>query len=293
MKTSRLIATLVVACAVVVGVGFWWAHARNNPTQVFNDMLRNNLSTSSVTRLVSQQGQGLTITQYTQLNLGSTPTAHALTIFKEKGGTLATEEISNRDSDFVRYQQIKATALNKSGRPLDFSSVLGQWAKLQPGDSMSTTLTSGLFDQALTGVLPIGNLSAAQRDPLLTYIHQNQVFSYDPQQVVRTTLDGRKVYSYTVQVKPAAYVTLMQRFEKLVGVTAYVNVNPASFSKANSITLTIDVDASSHQLARIYQTTGGRIERYEGFGLHEAIKLPKATITTTELTERLAAIQRQ
>lgn len=293
MKTSRLITALVVACAVVVGLGFWWAHARSNPTQVFDDMLSNNLSTGSVTRLVSQQGQGLMINQYTQLNLGATPTARALTIFKEKGGTLATEEISDRTHDFVRYQQIKAAAVSKSGRPLDFSSVLGKWAKLQPGDSMSTTLTSGLFDQALTGVLPIGNLSAAQRGPLLSYIHQSQVFSYDPQQVVHTTLDGRKVYRYMVQVKPAAYITLMQQFEKLVGVTAYANVDPASFSKATSITLTIDVDARSHQLAQIYQTTGGRIERYEGFGLHEAVKLPKATITTTELTQRLAAVQRQ
>lgn len=280
---------VAVAVVLLAGWGVWrW---QQNPSRAFWDMLSNNLATPGVTRVVNQSSQGLDVSQYTQTNFGAQPSARALTVFKQNGGLIATEEISNSSQDLVRYQKIVTTKKNAAGKPLDVSSVVGKWAELKPGSQFSSSVTSGLFDQSLLGILPIANLNSADRNHLLAYMHDNAVFSFDAGRVKTVTSQGHRAYQYDVQVQPAAYVGLMQQFGRLIGATGYEQVDPNEFSGASKIALTVTVDSLSHTLLEIDQPASGRTERYESFGTTLQPALPHATLTTTELEQRITNLR--
>jgi hypothetical protein len=291
MRRSQKVVVSIAVVLLVVG-GIWWSiAAAQSPTAVFNAMLANNLSTPSVTRVVQQNGSGLSVSQYTQMNFTQQPTAHALTIFKQNGGSIATEEISDSKSDFVRYQKIVATAKTKDGKNIDVSNVVGQWAKLNAGSGLGTTVTSGLFEQSLLGVLPIGNLRPAMQQQLLTYIHDKQIFTYDASKVKTTNLGGRKVYEYAVSIAPQPYIVLMQTFGKQVGASQFASLDPNAYAQAAKVQVTLKIDARSHTLAELNETSAGRVESYQGYGVIANTDLPKATLTTQELTDRLGKLQ--
>ena len=275
---------------LVLGFGLWWLLVRSTPTTAFNDMLSSNLATPGVTRVLEQGGGQLKIAQYTQLQLGAQPTAHALTVFAQSGGVIATEQVSTQKEDFVRYQKIIATTKGTDGKPVNVSGVVGKWAKLANGDSLSASISAGLFDQALFGVMPIANLQPDTRKELVNLIKTSNVFSYDPSKVKTVTERGRKAYSYEVSIKPAPYVKLMQEFGELVGVRQYDDINANDYANSANILVTILVDARSHTLAEVQQGNG-RTERYEAFGVMSQTELPKATLTTKQLTELLGKLQ--
>ncbi len=291
LKRSQVISISVGAVVVVAGLAALTYHAAQTPQRVFSDMLSNNLATSGVTRVVQQSGSGLSISQYTQLNLGTQPTAHALTIFKQNGGTIATEEISTPNSDYVRYKNIVATKKNAAGKPIDTSNVVGKWAQLKANDTLTSTVTSGLFDQSLLGILPIANLNAANRDQLLAYMKQDNVYSFDASKVKTITQNGRKQYQYAVSIKPSAYISLMQQFGKLVGANQYNSLDPQDYVTTAAIPATVTVDVRSHQLTELQQASSGRVEIYKAFGLASATPIPHATLTTSELEKRITSLQ--
>jgi hypothetical protein len=279
-----LVTTAIVLVVLALG-GVWWNRVRQNPNRVFWDMLANNLSTSGVTRAVIQKGQGVEISQYTQLSFGGQPQAHALTVFSSKSSTLATEEISDQTHDFVRYQRI-----DLPGKKLNAAGVLGKWAQLDSGQSVDTQLTSGLFNQSLIDVLPFANLSAADRGKLLGTMHDQQAFTYNKNLVKKTSLQGRQVYLYAVSIHPAAYIRIMQQFESLIGATTYASLRPSDAAKTKPIAIVVSVDARSHELSQLYQASVQRTTTYGGFGIVSQRPLPQATITTTELTRRLGQL---
>ncbi|HSX05466.1 MAG TPA: hypothetical protein VLF69_03300 [Candidatus Saccharimonadales bacterium] len=291
MKWERRSVYYITAAVLVLlaGYGLWWTRVRQDPNRVFWDMLSNNLSTSGVTRTVIQTGQGLSVSQYTQLSLGQHPTAHALTVFSQGASTLATEEISDQTHDLVRYQRIDLPK-TKATPQLNTKVVLGKWASLQSGQSVSGQLTSGLFGQSLLDVMPMANLPPAQRDSLLQTMHRQHVFSYNEALVKKTKLNGREVYLYAVNIKPDAYIRLMQQFESLIGGTAYGALKAANAAQAKPISVVLSVDARSHELSQLYETAAKRTETYQGFGITESMALPRATITTSQLTQRLGQL---
>jgi hypothetical protein len=289
MKRSWQI--VVTAAVLLVAAGWLGVRWQHNPNRAFWDMLANNLATPGVTRVLQQTSQGLSVSQYTQLNFGAHPTAHALTVFTQNGGTIATEEISDATHDFVRYQKIITPRKTAAGKPLDVSGVVGKWARLDPGGSFGSTVSSGLFDQSLFGILPIANLDSTNRVRLLDYMHTTDVFSYDADKVKTAAVDGHRVYEYQVSIKPAPYVALMQHFGKLVGAKEYDTLDPNDYGSAAAIAVMVAVDTTTHQLVELEQTATGQLERYQAFGAITPVALPHATLTTSELERRITTLQ--
>jgi hypothetical protein len=289
MGRGQRVLLVSTACLLVVAATgwLWWAQVRQNPNRIFWDMISNNLSTNGVTHISEQSGQGLEVSQYTQISFGQHPRVHALTVFKEGSSTLATEQISDAQHDFVRYQQI---AIPSTSKRLETKQVLGKWAKLQTGQTVTGQLTGGLFNQSLLDVLPIGNLSSQQRTEILRAMHAQSLFRYDSEAVKKVKVRGREVYLYAVTIKPDAYTRIMQQFEALIGADTYAKIKPDDLAKAKPLSIVISIDVRSHNLSQIYDVSRERTERYEGFGLTDTTPLPRATITTVELTQRLARL---
>lgn len=288
MKKPVVRAGIGGAVLVLAGAA-WWVFAYSSPTTAFDDMLANNLATPGVTRVSEQGNDQLRIAQYTQLQLGAQPTAHSLTILKRSGIELTTEGVSDRGQDFVRISKIVLPS--SMDKAIDTSTLTGKWAKLSAGENGGGLLSTGLFDQALLGVLPIANLSPSDREALMEYIDKSEVFSFDASKVKTVDVGGRKAYSYDVSVKPAPYIKLMQEFGKLVDIHQYDDINANAYASSASIPLTIVVDARSHTLLEVAQQTTGRTDRYGAFGLMPQSDVPKATLTTKQLTELLAKLQ--
>ena len=291
MKRARFIYTVILLFALLVAGTVSLLGLRSDPQTVFTDMLRNNLSTSGVTRVVTQEANGLQLTQYTQLNLGEQPSAHALTIFAQSGGKIVTEQMSTRGHDVVRYREIVTDKKGASGKPIDVSGVVGKWAELKTGDSLSSAVTSGLFDQAVLGVVPMGNLEPETRADIMTYLERNEVFSFDAKSVKTVTVAGHKALHYSVSIRPVAYIGLMQRFGKLLGANEYAGLDPASYAGSSSVAVTMDIDARSHQLLQLKQADSAHVESYEGYGISTVATLPKATLTTSELEQRIGNLR--
>ncbi|HEY5141841.1 MAG TPA: hypothetical protein VIJ25_21360 [Methylococcales bacterium] len=290
IKRKHLLIGGSVILVLVCG-GLWFRSFSSQPKRVFWDMMSNNLSTSGVTRVVSQNSNAMNVSQYMQLNLGVNPTAHSLTILKQGSGTIETEQISNRGNDFVRYKDIVIGQKAGAGKPIDVSSVVGKWARLGKDDALSSAVTSGLFDQSLLGIVPIANLQPEARNRLLTYMKDNDVFGFDAAAVKHTTLDGRRVYAYDISIQPAVYVALMQQFSELVGATQYSSLDPTSYAGAAAQKATFYVDVASHELSSISQTSSGHTETYKGFGIVSHTSLPKADFSTTELEKRITNLR--
>lgn len=268
-----------------------WQHVANPSKQaVWDAMLANNFATSGVTRVVTQNSDGLAVTQYTQLNFGQQPTAHALTIFTQGKGKIITEEVSTPQADFVRYRAIAATRKTADGKPVDTSGVVGKWAKLG-SDSTLASGSGGLFDQTVLGVLPIANLEPAERHTLLSYITSNEVFHFDTSKVAVVSEHGRKAYRYDVSVVPPAYIALMQQFGKLVGAKQFADLNPADYAGSSQVSIRVTVDVRSRQLVRVQQTDSGQDESYTAFGVAAPVAVPKATLTADELQRQITALQ--
>lgn len=284
---------ILAGILVLVSIGYGVFYRVNHPDSqvVFWDMMSNNLSTPGVTRVVAQSGNGLSVSQYTQLSFGATPTVQSLTVFKQRGGSIVTQQISNRGNDFVRYKKIVTNQKTAAGKPVDVSSVVGKWARLTKDDALSSAVTSGLFDQSLLGIVPVANLQPEKRNELLTYMRQNDVFTFDAAKVKVTTVDGRRTYEYPVRIQPATYIALMQQFGKLVGATQYAGMDPAAYAGATAQTAVFSVDVASHQLSQINQSSSGHSEQYKGFGIISDVTLPKAELTTVELQKRITQLR--
>jgi hypothetical protein len=286
----------------VIGIGgilllglcswLWWTNIRQNPNRVFWDMVSNNLATTGVTHISEQNAQGLSVSQYTQLSFGQHPKARALTVFKQNGNTLSTEQVSDSGADFVRYQQISLPHSN-SKKKLNTGAVLGKWAKLQAGQNLGQQATSGLFQQSLLDILPIGNLSPEVRADMLRSMHQQGLFSYDVKLVKKDKVHGESVYMYAVSIKPDAYIRVMQQFESLVGASAYKSIKATDYKGQKPLSIVVAIDARSHDLSQVYDVARQRTERYEGFGIADTTPMPTASITTTQLTQRLAQLLQQ
>lgn len=274
---------------VLAALGITYALGQR-PTAVFDDMLSNNFSTSGYTRVMQQSSNGLNLSQYTQVSFGQHPTAHALTTFKQSNGIVATEEISDQTSDFVRYQKISPAPKGNDGKPIDTAKVVGKWAKVERGNNLDGTSAAGLFEQSLLGILPIANLQPEKRTELLRYIKDNDIFNFDPSKVTTTTVNGRRAYQYAVTVKAAPYIVLMQNFGRLLGMNQYAGVDPDTYSQSAGIEITIKVDTRSHTLIGLDEAASGRSETYQAFGAVTTTPMPTATLTTKELTDQLGTL---
>lgn len=288
-RQSGIVGVVIVVVCMVLA---WWIFIWQSPQRTFEDMLANNLTTTSVTRraLAGTAGQG--IEQVARLQMGSTNAADWLVTARQTGSTVATESIGTPTAGYIRYLQISTSQKNAANKAYDFSSVLNKWGK---ADGKTDVTLNDLFSQTLLDISsapvpPIGNLPGAERENILSYNRGEKVFTPDYTKVKRETINGRNVYTYQVAVKLGAYVRMMQAFAHDLGLTSLDTIDPNQYSTVPPITISVSVDRASHQLARVAYTNSGFSQDYSAWGLLTPISVPKAALTTTELQGRITAL---
>lgn len=288
-------APLFIAAAVVIFVinGWaWWHFVRSNPERTFYASLENSLRTQGLTRTVEQASNGQSLEQGVQLNVGSQHVARSESTIKQEGevnATIKTEQISTPKQDFVRYTTIDTTQKGENGQDLDFSELLGLWGKSDVADQ--TGAAGELYNESVLGVVPVGNLRSADRQAIMKFIKEKNVYTVDGKSVKRDIKNGRPVYTYEVTVTPEAYIGMLKLFGKAVGLKQLENVDPASYKDTEPLTFLMDVDVWGRQLSSISFGAGERTESFGSYGVARSVVLPKESVPLDELQARLQAVQ--
>lgn len=279
-----------VLLAAIAAGALWWQLAWQNPRRVFEDMLANNLSTTSVTKVAGLDNAGQSVRQYARLEMGGTNAADWLVSASQAGSSVTTESIGTPAGGFIRYTHIALPAAAK--HPQSLAGAVNVWGRSdgKTDPTLDHLFAQTLLDLSTAPLPPIGNLPAAQRANILAYIRDEKIFTPDYTNVKRAVVDGRRVYTYSVSVQLGAYVRMMQAFAHDLGLSDLDSVDPGQYATAPPVTLSVSVDRASHQLVAITYPGTAYAQSYTDWGVLTPVAIPARTITTTELQRRIQAV---
>lgn len=285
----RPLAWLYIAGAVALAVAgvLWCYKANTNPERVFWQTIERGLTVRGVT--ITQEPSSGTTTRY---SLGAANLSHSVTKHTQQGTTVKNEMIGTPTADYLRYTDVKTDQTKADGSPIDFSPVLGVWAKSEEGAGQF--FVQAMFGGALPvgglGV-PIGNLSPDVRAELLQQIHNSHVYQPNFSAVEKMRVDGRLQYVYDVEVQPVAYVAMMKSFAQAVGLHGLDRLDPNTYEGQPAFTLRITVDVWARHVVHITtpESTGG--QSYSGYDIPVQARPPKDVISGSELQRRLSELQ--
>jgi hypothetical protein len=174
--------------------------------------------------------------------------------------------------------------------------VLGKWAQASAANTADQSSSTPFFIQTMLGIgggnlVPMANLSAAQRQSLLTQLHNSVVFDTSFSNVQKHKLNGRQVYTYSVNVEPVAYVGFEKAFAADVGIKALEQTDPDSYQGQQAIQVQLTVDVRSHQLAEVSYVGAQHQEFFSSYGVPLNVKIPKATISAQTLQNLVSQVQ--
>jgi hypothetical protein len=286
-RWTRAFAAVAVGIFIFSGWA-WWHFVRSNPERTFFAAVENSLRTQGVTRFVDQESGSQKMAQKVHLGVGPKNLAHGQTTITQEGAvdaTIKTEVISTDKEEYVRYTAIDTDQKGTNGQTLNFSSLLNIWGKTgqtgegQPGE---------LFGESVLGVMPVANLTADRRAPVMHLIRDKKV--YQIEKVDRATEAGRPVYKYTVKVTPEAYVEMLKEFGKTIKLPQLDGLNPADYKDADPITFSVKVDVWSRQMTGIEYAGGSRSEKMASYGVVPEASAPGESIPVEELQSKLQTI---
>lgn len=289
-QTKFRIGIVIVGVLVLAGsLGAWQLNAQTRPDKVFDRMLHNALMTSSVVKSSDVASEAQDVRQVTHLQTSPDARVHALVEINQKGeggSYVKRESLVTQTNNFVRLVNVRTSQVGPTGKPYDFSSILGVWAQ-SPADASNNSLTQ-LYGQNVA--VPYAHLSPANRKTVLDQIYRDQVYKIDYSKVKEARFNGRKAYVYEVGVKPVAFINMMKTVGQLEGVKDYADVDANSYKNLPDVTFTIVVDALSADLVQV-NYGNDQVENYSGVGLRHIETDPKNAVSTLELQQRLQKLQ--
>lgn len=297
--SSKLIISLVAVAVVLFAVSgglYWYKQVYQAPEQVFWGMLDNNLSTSSVTRHITQtpeQTGGSSVDQYTRLQMGSqNATKSAVTLSQGDGSSqsiVKSESIGTQSNDYSRYLSVQTEQKGSNGQPLDFSSILGIWGKTDDAEAGAAPQVSYYRQAYLGSVVPFAQLPAQARGDVVQNLRDSNVYEVDYSNVRHEQREGQSVLSFPVKISPKSYVEQLVKILGYTGLDAS-GLDPSVYANARQIEATFYINPVSRQLVSVVYS-GGQEETYSSYGLILPIDLPKDTIPFSELQQRIQSIQ--
>lgn len=249
---------------------------------------------------MTQESGSNKLTQYVQMELGTTNKAHSLTNLTQGKTEVKTEVIGTPNADYTRYRSIKTDQKNSQGKPLDVSKVIGVWSKSDDTEQTDTQ-SSGhqLFAQSVLGIglpvgsvpVPTGEVSASQRQDLLQEMKSENLYSvsFKSKDVKKERKDGHLRYTYNVKIQTILYVRLMKEFAKDLGLHELDTVDPNTYQTAAPLSVKLTVDAYSRELVGV-DNGQGYTQTYSGYGLPLKVTVPSHPITTEQLQTLLGQL---
>jgi hypothetical protein len=291
---AGLFLIIVIILALLAG-GAAYAYTRfgkPTPDAVFKAALDNALATPH--QQLSMQAPDVTAAIQYDLSKSSDPRVTSDIKVALLGDKLETVSYLSKPNTYISYKDVGSDANKQLG------SVLNKWVQLkkdgkaEPGaDSSSTAIVGAAQDLAssLSGAdWPLGNFAAKDRQTLTDYVLSNQVYSYDAAKVTQNTLDGQKVYVYSVTPKQDK---LQELVKKELGMWGFSSdeVDKALAGGVDDISdMKLYIGISSQRLLKLTGTSSGEKETATLTYGSDFPAEPKAQITVGQLNNALATI---
>ncbi len=290
-EAKPFIVTNTPAVLIIIGLilfivfgGLWWTKIYNSPRRVFEGMLRNNLSTSSVTRTsTSSDQQGFErIEQLNFLQPIATRTYIKLVQPSQTGqATVETETIGTQAADYSKYLKINVGAKTANS---PYKSVEGIWGKSSLSDGEPQYLS-----QAMQGLVPFANLSATDRSKIISLINSKGVYKVNYASTKPKKINGKSAIDFSVAVNPAKYIEMLKEITKSAGIGGFETLDPAQYKDQPDVNITIVVDKLSRQIIEV--NYGQQKEVYSAYGINQAVEVPEKTIPFSDLQQKIQAVQ--
>ena len=265
---------------LIVSGSLWWTKVYQNPQRVFEAMLANNLTTTSVTKTIDVSGEQNTLSQTVRLQLGAINAADWRVTTKQGNVSATTQSIGTPKADYVRYTKIGGVDRQRAAK------ILNVWGK----NGSASLFSQALLDVNYAPVPPLGVVSPVERQDMLRFMKDQQIFTPDYSSVKSVVVNGRKAYEYQVSVAQAPYVRLMQAFETDLGLTALQDLSATQYQNEPAQVLTIDVDKLAHTMLRLKYKAAGYTATYQDYGVTQSITIPNKTIPLDQLKKQAAAL---
>lgn len=289
-QPMRSLVTLATASIGIIAILlFSWLGKAADPQQVFWGALSNSLSVAGVTIETAQKVGSQSERQFTQVGFGAHPRVRSLIVLQEGNSTVKTEDLITPTAEYTRYDSIQTNHKTKTGKPINFSSILGVWARTTTAPQ-NAGLVPPVYGQVLLGLsLPFGDLDVAHRSQLLEQLKENQVYNTAFPAAKKQQFRGRLVYVYKVSIQPLLYIQYLKSYAADVDLHQLDSVNPNSYGGQPAISMTWTVDAHAEELVRA-DYGGGRVETYSGFGIPVTTPIPAHPISAVQLQQRLSRL---
>lgn len=291
-EKAPIVLILIGGLIILLGAFLIWKQfIYGTPESTFWGMVNSSLQTSGVTKHVKQEDVTGSADEYLQLELGANNVARDWMVLtqgsKDNSSKVITETVGTPTTNYVSYQQIQTPQKRQDGSAIDFSSVTGQWGKDDFGDNAGG---QSIFGQAVYGAVPFGRLTSSQRQELITYMKDNDVYDVDFTTVKRVVQNGREAYSYDMNVHTDAYVGMLKKFDQMMGLNQLGQLDPSQYKGSQPIEVTMVVGIDSRELLQLTYKQADRKEDYSGYGARANIQVPEQTISRQELEGKLSQI---
>jgi hypothetical protein len=285
------VGSLIVLILIIIALSVWFRKVYADPKHVFWGTLANSLSTSGVTKEVTEKNNSTTsCRELTQLLMGSQPVIRDIkkyTTQAANGPTRVTvETLSTSSGDYTHYLSIERPAA-KNGKKLDYSSVYGLWIK---NSGSGRCNGSPIFGNAVFGAVLFGDLRPGDRPKVVELLHS----SYDVNFATvnrGNDQDGRRVYTYDVSLKLRNYSAAARQYAESIGLPNAQQINPNNYSKNSKLKVKITIDVLAHQVRRVSYKSTNVAESYSGYGIRNDAPLPARTVSLQQLQNSLNAIK--
>lgn len=285
----RLFILIIIAAIGIIG-WLWWTRVYENPQTVFWGMFNNSLTTTAVTRRVTEDSGGQKLSETITLELGKSDIAESNTVLSEGNSVVSTETIGTPQVDYTRYTAAKTSEKTSSGKTINFSSIIGIWSK-SPTGGISTDPLDHLFGQTLLGIVPTGSLPHNERVELINQMKTKKVFTTNFSKVEHGQVNNRSVDIYQVDVVPVAYAQLLTMFAKYEGYNNVPELVASNYQGDAPLKVQFAINPASRQLVEISYLGSNHTEIYGDYGVEPVISIPKHTISTATLEKKLLSIE--
>ena len=286
---------LVVLFALIVLVGGLWAWHRYvfmDAERTFWSTVDANLQAYGVTKNLTQEEANNKVDRFVQLQFGDPTVVRDVSVIEQENNGQETKVISEvlgtKDQNFIRYRQLDAPSANGAR---DFSDVVGRWAVEDVGDG-SNVQSAALRDAIIGSVygLPFANVSPTQRQELVKFMKDSNVYSADFNATSILNRDGKTYYQYNVTTNVSAYIAMIQKLDAMIGLNQLQQLQPSDYESEPDVEIVMVIDPKARQLTELTYKQVGQQERYSGYGARIVNELPEPELSRQELEGKIQSV---
>lgn len=291
LLSNPLVVAVVVGLIMVFVISVvWWNNIYIRPRNVFEDMLKNNLATKSITKQTGNSDGVSSMNKTDQLSFVPQVASHSLLEISQPGAAgetkVTTESIGTLQADYSQYLSIDTPEKGENGKKLDYSKVTNIWGKSGAESGQPQNL-----QQSTLGLVPFANIRPDERLKIVKMLINDGAYKVDYSKVEPKRLDGYSALVFPVSIDSAKYLKTLIELSKMSGFSDLSGLDPAQYEGNPPIEVSMIIDKRSRKLLEVDFTGSEQKEKYSSYGLSMPILPPEKTIPIFELQQKIQEVR--